>query len=945
MKYFSVFMLLLSVLLSKAQNNIDFAKNIVLNGCGGNMQQVDLFSADLNKLLSTQEKAKLKADLEKEFIKYSTEASNKVLSKYEIAKRDANITKGIIEANKVKWELIGEVVGDVAKLDPDMGSRTVLKVSAFVGKKALDYSTDYLKGQVDEARRKRLDGLLYNMRQANKNYINDLSNHPDMDDDTFVNILFNSNEENKKFYESLESSDRIEYVKHMHEELKEAVKRSELKGLGRDKELAKKIYENEKLVRDIENGIKKDLASTKQNIESLTNAQTKIQENFNALTARVDLNTRDLDFIKDYLYGKMSAAEKLRAIDHGFLNNLNDSERKKEKEKIELLKAQEEFVSSAKEYLDDTKNILSIARNLGLKSPLLDKAEQGLRIANAGMEAFSAFSSQNYLGAVASVTSLFARKSDPTMGKLQAIEKKLNIILHNQQIIKQQLSQIQLGINQLLDGQQKLYTTITKMAAKIDDQFNTVHKKLDAIHIDVLTNRRQVHAYSSREQLLTIHSYLLPDRPARRRLNVLKDSLPEYDTAMHHIIIPNYTSIKDFHQRLRDIFNVTTYQDKRTLEQNRELFHLPQGFKMTEFLNNADPLIDINNGTIVNLMKMDSLFKEFLHEHNTKDVRAYYASLLIPFVKCSDLNKKDSIEISPAHINGNEQLEEILNFLDCDISSQLKTERDNNYLEPRYLMEATEVLINFHYLYSFLNHKLDTVSKIDAINGNAVIKYQIDILKKARFLINIAITQQILLSGDILIPYMYKKLNRGLVFPPDSIKTPEAQIQKLCLRILESNDLARVNFTKYYITQRLKEFSNIFNYSLGLMHTDPRYLKQTLQVADSIDWKNSSSRVHQLKLTLKKDPRDSTKTIWSYSLPTQKGELFFPMPSSTEHQEKLTLDELIANRMQYRNAIDQLVVYKKYLDRQITMNELMNSLPKSDMTSLNKVILYSNLSD
>src|SRR5206468_1367089 len=143
-------------------------------------------------------------------------------------------------------------------------------------------------------------------------------------------------------------------------------------------------------------------------------------------------------------------SDKLRAIDQGFLNKLPPAEQTKEREKIEQLKAQQDFISSSKEYLGDAQNVLSIANNLGISSPILDKAQEAVNIANVGIEAFSAFASGNYLGAVASLTSLFGKKTDPVMEKLGMMDKKLDKILQNQQIMMAQLDQIQKGIDQLL---------------------------------------------------------------------------------------------------------------------------------------------------------------------------------------------------------------------------------------------------------------------------------------------------------------------------------------------------------------------------------------------------------------------------------------------------------------------------------------------------------------
>jgi L-rhamnose mutarotase len=938
-------LLLLASLASLAQTPIEIASSLKTGGCNGNIVQVDNQAVELRNSLSPEERVKVRSDLEKEYETFYKNAYNKSFKVYETEKQKANIAKIALEANKVKWEAIGEIADDFIKMDPDPESHTVLKAMSFAGSKALDYTTDFLKDQVDEARRKSLNGLLYNVRKEHADLIDKVRNNPNIDQQTAINLLFSSNEANEQFYEGLDEKDRELFVKHMHDELKASIRAAELDNLGRDQALAGQIMANQKQMTDITNGLRKDLERTNNNIASLQNSQARMQQNLESLTSRVDLNSRDLDFIKDYLYGKMSAGDKLHAINEGWLKNLPPNEIAKETAKLELIKAREEFVATSKEYLSDAQNVLSIANNLGIKSDLLDKAQEGVNILGTGLEAFTQFSSGNILGGVASLTSLFGKKTDPVMEKLKVMDKKLDAILENQEAMKQQLIQIQEGVNKLIQGQQLLYETMIAISEKMDQQYNSLYSELHEVHLDVLYIRDQVHYYASEQKLQTIHSFVESNR---KTLDVLNDSTPSF-AASQEIMRPDFSQFQNFEETLYGVFNPTRIQRKTTLETRKQIFALPRDFKITEFITDDEKWADgtqkdIHKQMVADMMRMDSLFYYFLKDHNALRSIQYYTSLLAPFERVDMLDKKNSVTV-PEQLKTNEQLQEILNFLDCDITSAYKTERQNNYLEPRYLMDAVDNLINYHYLYNFRNEEGKKLLEPEFINGLSIYPDKQPILKNARFLLNICIAQQVLLSGDLLIPYIYEKLNNGIGYPPFDDKSEKAKIQRLCMRILEYNDLARYNFGKYFTTRRLRELKrNITNYSIALRSEDVKLLQLALQVTDKVDWANPGDS-KQLKLISRPDPRDEKNKIWCFVIEGPLGEKYFPLPSATDHLDKLVLDELQSSRMLHTNAVSELSKYKDYIDRELSKMEYIKKAKPDEKVAMNKLILLSNLSE
>ncbi|HEV8513029.1 MAG TPA: hypothetical protein VGQ59_07115, partial [Cyclobacteriaceae bacterium] len=914
---------------------------LIKQGCGGNVAQVDRFSRSMTKNLNSVELQTLRTQLRNDFNSQTLQSYSKAMDAYSAEKRKSDFTKMAIEANKVKWEAIGEIAGDIIKIDPELESQTLLKATAFVGKKTLEYTTDYLKEQADEARRKSLDGLLYNIRQANSSYIDQLKQNSQIDDATFIQLVFSSNSANDEFYKNLDNSDKASFLKSMQDELRTTIMNTELDNLGRDELLAAGIQNNVNTMKKIQSGLRENINETWKTVNSLNESQTRMQDNLKSLAERQDLNTRDLDFIKDYLYGKMSAADKLRALDQGFLNRLSPGDQEKERAKLELIKAREEFIANSKEYLSDAQNVLTIANNLGIKSPLLDKAQEGVAILNTGLGAFTDFASGNYLGAIASLTGIFGKRPDPVMEKLKVMDKKLDQLLEGQQIMQEQLQQIQHGIDQILQGQQLLYNALLTVSDNIDKRLDVVYDEVRSVHLDVLTNRVRIHDYSSKKQLDLIHSFIINDG---NYLNVIVDSLPDYETAVNNILIPTSSQLVNFESGLYKVFSVTRSQKKQDIESHHDIFNIPPDFKMTDFILDNDPLKDVNSQTIDALIDMDALFHRFISEKQPQNQSKYYLNLLLPFVQCSDLNQKETLEFDARQFSNNSELSEIVNFLDIDVNSNFKTKRNNNYLEPRFLVTATDDLINYYYLYSYLSPRLDILDPDEVIKGKAVYTKKVELLKNARFLIDIGIAQQLMLSGDILIPYMYNKLQSGLIFPPDSEMSEDAKTQRLCLNILAKNDIARYNFMKYYIRQRLTDLKrNLANYSIGLSLDNGDYLRQTLAVNESVEWSSQASTIHQLKLSPIR--KNDGHIIWEYGLPINGGQQYsyFPLPSSTDDTDVLSLEELKTDRMAYRNALDELTKYRRYLNIQIANIDFIKALPQGDKESLNKVIVYDNI--
>lgn len=933
--------LLASSILCHSQDNVGQAKELLNGGCKGEMIQVDALSRYFVAKLTPNERAQLTASLEKEYTSFSTQAYKKALKRYNLEKINANVAKVAAEANKVKWELIGDV-GNSVKYVPMKQGKLLMQTAAFVGKKTMEYGLDYIKSQVDDARRKSLDGLLYNLRKEHRDYMTKVEKAKYLTDDQFLDLVFKSTEANQEFYDQLQPDDRSSFVKYMNDELRDAIHRSEVRSLGRDRRMARNLAENANIIRKVEAGIKKDVQQTVDNLNELKESQDIIREQLAVLTEEHALNSRDMQFVKEFLYGKMDSNEKLGAIDEGMLNHLPIEEKEKEIAKLKLIAAREQFVQTSKKYLNDAQNVLSIAQNLGLKHDFLEKAQKGVDILNGGVAVITQFHSGDILGGMATLTGIFGSKSDPVQAKLQMITDQLNGIMEAQMVLSAQVEQVQKGINHLVAGQEILLKNLQTFAENVNEGLNTIFGKINKVHIDVLINRSLIHEYLSERDFDAITSFIKHEKYS---LNVLKENDPDFITITEKILKPHISQLKDFETSVYKAFRVNRKQEKAELDKSGKLFEIPSEFKLISSGSQDDPLLVRNEKFVHDLLRLDSLFTSYARTKPNASPAEMYIGLIMPMYNVMDLMKKNSISLTQK-IASDEQVQEIVNFLHCDMTYPYKSSTNNNYLEPTYLLEVVDAMINFHYLYRYLDERVERRINVEEIvKGESAYPSKDFLLYRARFLINIGIAQQIMLSGDVLIPYMYEMLNKGVALPPDSLDTDTSRIQRLCIRILGSNDLVRYNFIKYFVNMRLRELRRPdLNYSLGLRDTDLKFMKNVLLVEDSVDWVNPNG-VKQLEVRYLSLADSTERRIWSYAIPSELGKRYFPLPSASDSLDCRLLTELRQGSLAYTNALTPLLEYKDYLDAEIARMEYYKKASVQEKIALNKLLFYHQLSE
>lgn len=239
--------------------------------------------------------------------------------------------------------------------------------------------------------------------------------------------------------------------------------------LSRFKSLSKQMDENSEKVESLEKNIFSNidrLELVTKNLSLKTNEikeeQQLINRQLQQITKNIDLSKERLDgiekdmlFVKDFIYGKMSPLEKLKALESGaYGKNLNE-------EKRELLMSNLRFQNKMDNFVTDLTSFNQVLNNLGIKDSRVAKA---VEISGAAKSLINNLMSENpnYLNAAVVISGLFSKQTDVAqerqrqiMEKLGVLDSKLDTLIESQkQILKFQTITFELiqKINLKLDS-------------------------------------------------------------------------------------------------------------------------------------------------------------------------------------------------------------------------------------------------------------------------------------------------------------------------------------------------------------------------------------------------------------------------------------------------------------------------------------------------------------
>jgi hypothetical protein len=512
---------------------------------------------------------------------------------------------------------------------------------------------------------------------------------------------------------------------------------------------------------------------TKNQVDRIESNLTSIKNNMDELREDININTEDISILKDFMFNSLDVGEQIKAIEAGMRGDPNLPENSKLKLQLEAFKAKQDLSKNISDYVNGAQTIMNIANNigdeLGVDPEFLKKANDLVNTASTVANAYLAFSSGNALGAISQVSGLFGSKKDPAaerhkeiINRLKVIDKKLDHVLDNQKsIIENQHKIIKLQLDTI--------KVLGKLANDLDIKHEKIMQKLEFIHRDVIYNRQILMnlAFKDLNNLEAFVKYFRNYQLENRKIVNYKDRREHF-----HTYGPLFVNAQE------DLINELN-SDKINSYLKLESYTTQGEYKK---LNN-------------NLLSFNS-FISFIENYAKDKIHLIVNSSLMSVEKISDLNQKKSLPVSNDLSNYNwESIKSLISINHLEVISSLLLQTHEYFI----LHKTNKSLFKIEELYNeeFLN-----------ISG-------INLLKELEKIINIAIIQENILSGDVMLELAYDSLYETFEEDPSSSQKYDALIELL------KNELFKRNFTKYLIHKELRRTNtNMLQYSVALANID-----------------------------------------------------------------------------------------------------------------------------
>lgn len=561
----------------------------------------------------------------------------------------------------------------------------------------------------------------------------------------------------------------------------------------------------------------------------LVKSQEQLNARVDAFYNEYKTDKKALDFMQDFLYAKMNTTEKIRALNAGLLSDLSDKDRNMLKQELVLEEQKEKVINTAKDYLNSAAISIKILGDLGFgDSKLVQDISKAVNIGQAAVSAVAAYTSGNYLGAISSITGLFGSKGD------DAAAQRHKQIMQRFDRIDATLNRIEVRMDQLLKTQQQMLTLqvetfqkILDLSDKIDVQHNEVMQKLTDIENALYVNR----------QLIT-NEWEGKCQACLQTISRLEMDIDEGILPQHRKLKTEYVNLKEgsFKKCEEYINTYVFYQDRASFNPD---------FNLTSSITDAKLAAAYNKLDTINKLSFGLLFNYTKPVGNLKSNSSFIYSLFFPSTSIDELNKKinaDSI-LLPS------------NFY------PVKPEIFSNIIKPEVSERHGRVVRNISFLIGLTGSNRELISwnnftsETPPDHRNAIYE-----LENALRLNNVAIAQQSILAGEILLPILFNETYSYKAGNGDTAK------YRLCASLLDQNELLAANYANYFVGTYLQKTNrSSIQYGFAFNSKDSLTMNKLVKSSFPITYIDSAD----IRLSSKKLNKGWYMTIgkWIYPLP------------------------------------------------------------------------------
>jgi hypothetical protein len=492
----------------------------------------------------------------------------------------------------------------------------------------------------------------------------------------------------------------------------------------------------------------------------LSEAQRELSSRFTSFYTKYKGQETAVNYMQEFLFSKMSAAEKIEALDGGMLNDRSPEERQNIRDRLQLQKQKEQVINSARRYLNSATIALKVLDDIGLgKSELANSISSAVNIGQAATSAVESFMSGNFLEGISSLTGLFG-KEDVASQRHNQIMQRFDKIDASLDEIKGQMKELLRQQQEMLRLQGKTLNTLIALSDQIAAQHNESMTQLKTIEQALYINRE----INMQEWEGSCQACLEVIR--RLQVDVDGELIPSFGT-----VEKEYVNIQQrYLGRCQDyLATVVIALDKPTLA--------PQFILASNAFKEEDRI------TFDRLQKINDLSFRVLSSTkdlvgNLKPGKSLLYSLMSPSRSIEQLENK--IHATEIVLNAD--------YYPTDFAIYQRI------IKPEVAIRHGFVLRNLDFIVGLTDNQMNLIKWDDYVKSRPPAHANLkDEIVNAIRLNNIAIAQQTILAGDILLPIIFNEIMKYL---STSTKT---DLYKLCEELLAENEVLARNFTNYYV--------------------------------------------------------------------------------------------------------------------------------------------------
>ena len=246
-------------------------------------------------------------------------------------------------------------------------------------------------------------------------------------------------------------------------------------------EIREELVDDRKHVDDYQASVDSHLSKLETGMADLQSATEESSQKLEALRNSVAGQSRAVNALAQISYSGWSTAQKLQAVESGLIPDLAPDQKRALSDSLRADLAQEQRIATVTTIAADFGSISAIAQNIGLPPD----AVKGVRAAQTLASGVAQFATGNYLGAIASVTSLVG------LGAPDAAEQRQAALMG---YLQGEFSKINQRLDRVIELQVQTIKAISALAEEQRSFRIEVIGQLDRIETDVLRNEQILQA-------------------------------------------------------------------------------------------------------------------------------------------------------------------------------------------------------------------------------------------------------------------------------------------------------------------------------------------------------------------------------------------------------------------------------------------------------------------